>query len=83
MLQVDYNCSNTFCVGQYYKSKYKALRAASVCLGSMRRKALKEDTKNWQRITALAARIIQNDPGYVDLAYQIRSIALQTIRERQ
>lgn len=80
---IEYNCSSTMCMSDWWKSKYKTLRAASVCLGAMRRKSLKEDTKNWQRITALAARIIQHEVEYVDLAYQIRSIALQTIRERQ
>lgn len=81
--QVDYNCSNTFCVGPYYRSKYKALRTASVCLGRMHRQNVRQDMKDHQRIVQLAYEIIKGNPDPIDLAYKIRSTALELIRKRQ
>jgi hypothetical protein len=67
---------------EFYKCKYKALRAGCLGMSQIYRRNRKEDLKDCQRIVALAARIINKEPA-IDLAYQIRSIALETIRKYQ
>lgn len=82
------------CVSDWWKSKYKTLRAAAVLLGQMHRKTIKDDTKNWQRVVQMSADIIRAyntrkdwpealNPEVLDMAYKLRSLGLDTIRQRQ
>lgn len=83
----EINCSDSFCTALWWKGKYKTLRAASVLLGAMHRRNQKQDTKNWQRVVQITHDLLE-EKGDLTIAqfkglHALRSLALETIRERQ